>query len=341
MPAKLHNLGKNGPKVPAVGFGLMGMSYIPYGSVPSDEERFALLDRAVELGTTFWDTSDLYGDNEVLLNKWFKRTGKRSQIFLATKFGFVKNSPAYDIDSSPEYAQVACAESLETLGTDYIDLYYVHNANPSTPIEATMRALRNLKEQGKIRHIGLSSISSTTLRRAVAIAPVAAVQVDYSVFQRDIEGPTGSDILATCRELGVAIVAATPLGRGMITSTFAQGEMLGDGKDMRPAVMPRFQEANREANEKVVVQFQALADKQKCSVSQLALAWLLKQGDDIIPIPGTKRINYLEQNLASMDIELSDEDEKEIRAFAYDAAVKGTAQPAQFSGYLYRDTVEE
>ena len=165
--------------------------------------------------------------------------------------------------------------------------------------------------------------------------------MDYSVFQRDIEGPTGSDLLATCRELSIAIVVATPLGRGMITSTFAEGKSLGDEKDVRPTVMPRFQEANRVANEKIVSQFQAFADKKGCTVSQLALAWLLKQGDDIIPIPGTKRIKYLEQNWASLEVQLSDDEEKEIRAFAGEVEVKGTAQPPQFASYLYRDTVEE
>ncbi|KAF2498732.1 Aldo/keto reductase [Lophium mytilinum] len=341
MPVKLVPLGKNGPSVPQLGFGLMGMSYDSYGSIPSDEERFAILDRAYELGARFWDSSDLYGDNEVLLAKWFKRTGKRSEIFLATKFGFVKGSPSYAVNSSGEYCKTACAESLRLLEIDYIDLYYMHHANPKTPIEETMRALVELKAEGKIKHIGLSAVSSATLRRAVAIGPVDAVQVDYSPFVLEIESDVGTNILSTCRELGIAVVAAMPLGRGMITSTFAAGKPTGDEKDKRPVVMPRFQEGNRAKNIQVVSQFQAVAEKRGCTVAQLALAWLLKQGDDVIPIPGTKRLKYLEENWAAVDIKLSDEDEKEIRRFLETADIAGTALPPAFANHAYVDTAEE
>jgi aryl-alcohol dehydrogenase-like predicted oxidoreductase len=195
--------------------------------------------------------------------------------------------------------------------------------------------------EGKIKHIGLSSVSSTTLRRACKIAPVAAVQAEYSVFERGIEGPEGTDLLATCRDLGVAIVVACPLGRGMLTTTFSSGQAVGDSKDKRPAVMPRFQESNRDTNAAIVNRFKALADKKGCTVSQLALAWLLKQGDDIIPIPGTKKLRYLEENWAALGVPLSDGEEAEIRALADEAPVAGGSVPPQFASYLYRDTKEE
>ncbi|KAJ9150621.1 Aldo/keto reductase [Coniochaeta hoffmannii] len=333
-------LGKNGPAVPALGLGLMGLTYEVYGSYPNDDERFTFLDRAVELGATFWDTSDLYGDGEELIGKWFKRTGKRDQIFLATKFGYIKGSKTFETDSSAAYCKKCCDESLKRLGIDSIDLYYLHSANRNTPIEETMRALAELQAEGKIKHIGLSSVSSATLRRAVKIAPVAAVQTEYSVFDRSIEGPAGTDLLATCRELGIAVVCATPLGRGILTATFASGEAVGD-KDARGAVMPRFGKENREKNVPAVSQFKAVADKKGCTVAQLALAWLLKQGDDIIPIPGTKRVKYLEENWDSLRISLSDEEEAEIRALVGKLQIAGGSVPPAFEGFFFMDTKEE
>jgi len=343
MPAlsvPLRNLGKNGPSVPALGFGLMGMS-VAYGTSPNDEERFAILDRALDLGSTFWDSSDLYGDNEELIGRWFKRTGKRDQIFFATKFGFIKGDKTYAVDSSGEYCKKACAESLRVLGIDCVDLYYLHNANPETPIEETMRAMAELKTQGKIKHIGLSNVSSATLRRACKVAPVAAIQAEYSPFLLDVEGPISTDILATCRELGVTLIAYAPLGRGLLTSTFAQKEPVGDAKDMREAFFPRFMEANRDKNVRLVNQFKALADKKGCSTSQLSIAWLLKQGDDIIPIPGTKKIKYLEDNWGALNVRLTDEEEAEIRNYVETIEVAGGCIPAQFEGRKVTDTKEE
>ncbi|KAE9364837.1 aldo/keto reductase [Stipitochalara longipes BDJ] len=337
----LRQLGKNGPNVPAVGFGLMGLSQDVYGSVSGDEERFEILDRALAIGNTFWDTADLYGDGEELLGKWFKRTGKRDEIFLATKFGFVKGSASYEVDSSGEYCKKACDESLRLLGIDSIDLYYMHHANSKTPIEETMRALVELKKAGKIKYIGLSAISSATLRRAVKIAHVDAVQTDYSPFQREIEGPDGTVLLATCRELGVAVVCAMPLGRGMVTSTFASGQPVGDANDKRPHVMPRFMEGNKDNNVKIVSEFKVLADKKGCSVAQLALAWLLKQGEDIFPIPGTKRMNYMEENWAALEIRISAEEAAEIRGFLERVEIAGPALPPQFASYNYTDTAVE
>ncbi|KFA55146.1 hypothetical protein S40293_08678 [Stachybotrys chartarum IBT 40293] len=339
--SRVTKIGKNGLTVPVPGFGLMGLSQATYGSVPSDEERFAVLDRAHDLKLTFWDTADLYGDGEELLNKWFRHTGKRDEIFLSTKFGFTIGASGLGVDSSAAYCKKACSESLRRLGIDSIDLYYMHHANPKTPIEETMRALKELKTEGKIKYIGLSAISSNTLRRAVKIAPVDVVQLDYSPFTREIEGPEGTNLLATCRELGVTIVAAMPLGRGMITTNYAAGEALTDAQDQRAKAMPRFLEQNRTTNEKTIQQFQALADKKGCTTAQLSLAWLMKQGSDIIPIPGTKRVKYLEENWASRYIELSDEEEKEIRCFLDKAEIAGAALPEQFKDYNFTDTVEE
>ena len=195
--------------------------------------------------------------------------------------------------------------------------------------------------EGKIKHIGLSAISSTTLRRACKIAHVAAVQVEYSPFVLDIEGPAGTDLLATARSLGVAIVAAMPLGRGLLTSTFASGAAVGDSKDMRAKMMPRFQDANRAKNVKVVTEWQALAQKKGCSATQLALAWMLAQGDDIFPIPGTKKLKYVEENWKSVDVHLSADDVQEIRRFVESAELAGHYMPPQFEGYTFTDTAEE
>lgn len=201
--------------------------------------------------------------------------------------------------------------------------------------------LRPSPREGKIKHIGVSGVSSTTLRRAVKVAPVAAVQVEYSVSVLDVEGSAGTDLLATCRELDVAVVAHSPLGRGLLTSTFAAGQAFTDGKDMRARVFPRFQEANKDANIKLINEFKALADKKGCSISQLALAWVLKQGDDVIPIPGTKQLRYVEENWAALDIKLTDEDEAEIRQFVKTAEIAGGYMPKGFEGFIYRDTKEE
>jgi len=196
--------------------------------------------------------------------------------------------------------------------------------------------------EGKIKHIGLSNVSSATLKRAVKIAPVAAVQSDYSPFVLDVERASGTDLLATCRELGVALVAAMPLGRGMVTSTFAAGGGVGeDVKDRRTQVMPRFQDENRAKNVEVIRRFKALSDARGCTPAQLSLAWLLKQGNDIIPIPGTKRIKYLEENFAAVGVKLTDEDEAEIRRFVENAEVGGETVPPAFASYYFADTVEE
>ncbi|KAI0851139.1 putative aldo-keto reductase [Daldinia vernicosa] len=346
MPAKpiLRHLGKNGPLVPAIGLGLMGASYSVYGKELDDEERFKLLDRALELGETFWDTADLYGDGEEHIGKWFKRTGKRDQIFIASKCGIVKGSKTFEANSSYEYTKQGCYKSLKALGVDQIDLYYIHSVNTETPIEETMLALKELQDEGKIKYIGLSMVSAATLRRAVKIAPVAAVQTEYSVSARDIEGAEGTNLLAACRELGVAVVAATPLGRGILTADFSKNgaASFGEGEsDARSRVMPQFLAENRARNAQVVAQFGALAQKKGCTVSQLALAWLLKQGDDVFAIPGTKRIRYLEQNWDSQNVVLSDAEEKEVRAFFENNGFVGGTLPEAYKSHRFRDTKEK
>ncbi|KAI1344223.1 putative aldo/keto reductase [Xylariaceae sp. FL0016] len=321
----LRQLGKDGPIVPALGLGTMGLSFM-YGMPPSDEERFAVLDRALELGATHWDSSDWYGDSEELLGRWFKRTGKRDQIFLATKFGMVKGSPSFEIDSSAEACKKACDESLRILGVDYIDLYYMHRANVNTPIEETMRALAQLKADGKIKYIGVSEVGADTLRRACKVAQVNVVQTEYSAFERDIEGPGSGNLLAVCRELGVSVVCYSPLGRGMLTGTLNNKDSFLKEGDWR-AMLPRFSGDAHDANIRLVSQFKTLSDKKGCTLAQLAIAWLLKQGNDIIPIPGTKKLKYLEENWGALKVELSDVEEKEIRGFLEDSKVQGIRMP--------------
>ncbi|KAI1848696.1 hypothetical protein JX265_005677 [Neoarthrinium moseri] len=343
MSAQTHlrQLGKDGPLVSALGTGLMGLSVF-YGAVPSDEERFKFLDRAVEIGATFWDTAALYGDSEVLIGRWFKRSGKRNEVFLSSKFGIVMDPPmVFSYRSTGSYAKESCAKSLERLQTDYIDLFYLHHPNPETPIEETMRALAELKAEGKIKHIGLSNCSSSTIRRAVKIAPVAAVQIEYSPFVLEAENEASTNVLATCRELGIAVICYSPLGRGILTGAFSTKESLSDPKDGRAASLPWFSDGNREANAKIVEEFKQIADRHNCTTSQLSLAWLLKQGDNIIPNPGTKSIERLEENRAALDINLTDDHEKEIRAFLENAKIAGKSRPDKYKDAGWMDTKEE
>lgn len=231
-------LGKDGPLVSALGFGAMGLSF-GYGKRESDEEAFAVLDRALELGSTFWDTSDVYADNEDLLRLWFERTGKRNEVFLCSKFGVSKTG----IRSDAAYVKEACERSLQRLGVDHIDLYYCHRVDKKTPIEETVKAMAELKKEGKIRHLGLSEISASTLKRAHAVHPIAAVQMEYSAFALDIERPE-TDFLKTCRELGVAVVAYSPLGRGLLTGQLKSSDDFPAG-DFR-ATAPRYDQSDRQ-----------------------------------------------------------------------------------------------
>ncbi|KAF9566054.1 Aldo/keto reductase [Agrocybe pediades] len=319
--------------VTAIGLGLMGLS-IFYGTIPSDEERFKVLDAAVEAGCTNWDSSDFYGDSEDLLGKWFKRTGKRNEIFLATKFGITSGAP----NGKPEYVREACEKSLKRLGVDTIDLYYVHRVDQTVPIERTVSAMAELVKEGKVRYLGLSEVSSKTLRRAHAVHPISAVQIEYSPFFLDIEDEK-IGLLKTCRELGVAVVAYSPLGRGMLTGTFKSHEDIPAGDARRR--FPKFGPANFPNIVKLVEGLQEMGKKHNATASQIALAWLLAQGDDIIPIPGTKKIKYLNENLGALKIKLDPSEVAEIREIVNRAdATKGDRYPTAAMGLLFADTPE-
>ncbi|EME39885.1 hypothetical protein DOTSEDRAFT_74687 [Dothistroma septosporum NZE10] len=300
--------------VSAQGLGCMGMSfgYTSYGGY-DDEESAKVLTKAADLGITFWDTSDVYGPhtNEKLIGKWFKDTGRRKEIFLATKFGNLRNpdgSPA--VRGDKEWVHQACDESLQRLGIEQIDLYYQHRVDDKVPIEETVQAMVELKKQGKIRYLGLSECSAATLRRAYKIHPIAAAQMEFSPFALEIESEQ-TEFLKTARELGVKIVAYSPLGRGFLTGTIKSRKDL-DEKDSR-FNHPRFSEENFSSNLQLVEKLGAMAKEKGCTPGEFSLAWILAQGDDFIPIPGTKRVKYLEENAAAVKVTLSKEEEQEIR----------------------------
>lgn len=338
MPARLatRRLGRSGPAVSALGFGAMGLSGA-YGAVESDEERFKVLDRAYDLGVTSWDSADVYYDSEELLGKWFARTGKRDDIFLATKFSLSIDAMGnMSQRSDPEYVREACHRSLGRLGVGCIELYYCHRVDKVTPIEKTVEAMAQLKDDGKIRCLGLSEVSSATLRRAHAVHPISAVQIEYSPFALDIEDPE-IGLLATCRELGVAVVAYSPLGRGFMTGKYRTPDDFEEGDFRR--ISPRFSPENFPKNLRLVDQLADFARRKKCTASQLTLAWLLAQGDDIIPIPGTKKIKYVEENVDAVNVHLTDEESAEIRKAVEAAEVHGERYPAVFADSLFADTV--
>ncbi|EMD97667.1 hypothetical protein COCC4DRAFT_201204 [Bipolaris maydis ATCC 48331] len=325
-------LGRNGPQVNRLGFGLMGLS-MAYGPPKPDNERLALLDHAYELGERFWDSSDLYGDNEPLIGKWFKANpSKRADIFLATKFG-VKDGPA--LDSSPEYVKVAIEKSLERLDTPYVDLYYCHRVDQKTPIELTVKAMADLVSSGKVKYLGLSEVSSDTLRRAHKVHPIAAVQVEYSPFSLEIENEQ-TNLLKTCRELGVAVVAYSPLNRGMLTGAVKSPDDF-DETDFR-RMMPRFSKENFPKNLKIVDRIVDIAKAKSVTPGQLTLAWLMAQGDDIFPIPGTTNPKRLEENVGSVKVQLTEEEEKAIRQACDEAEVAGTRYPERMMQTCYADT---
>ncbi|KAJ7149629.1 NADP-dependent oxidoreductase domain-containing protein [Mycena filopes] len=331
MPSATRQIGSS--TFAAIGFGTMGLS-TAYGDVGSDEERFKVLDAAHAAGCTFWDTADVYADSEALLGKWFKRTGKRADIFLATKFGFM---PDYSIDGTPEHVRAAAAASFERLGVDTIDLYYLHRADARTPIEKTVGAMAELVKAGKVKHLGLSEVSASTLRRAHAVHPIAAIQVEYSPFTLDIEDPK-INLLKTARELGVKIIAYSPLGRGLLTGQYKSPDDFEDG-DFRKMV-PRYSATNFPNILKLADGLKAVGTKYNgASAGQVALAWLLAQGDDIIPIPGTKKIKYLNENIAAGAIQLSAADVQAVRDVATKAdAAQGERYPAGLVEQMFVET---
>lgn len=272
------------------------------------------------------------------MGKWFAANpDKRKKIFLATKFGFKPNADgAWDVNSSASYCKSSCADSLERLGLPYVDLFYAHRLDPDTPVEETVEAMVQLKQEGKIRFLGLSECSSESLRRAHKVHPITAVQVEYSLFSLDVESPQIA-LLKTCRELGVAVVAYSPLGRGLLSGVLRSPADL-DASDFR-RYMPRFSEENFPKNLKLVGQIEAIAKTKGCTPTQLALAWLSAQGDDIFPIPGTTRVAALKENLASLDIRLPTEEEKKVREAVEAAEVSGDRYPSFLESQLFVDTV--
>lgn len=302
---KQRSLAK-GFDVSAIGLGCMGMSEF-YG--PRDDDvSLRVLHEAIDIGVDFFDTADMYGPyhNEELIGAFLAQSQTRPKI--ATKFGIVRKPGEYrrSLDNSPDYARAACEGSLKRLGVDHIDLYYVHRINGDQDIEETIGGLSRLVEEGKIGHIGLCEVSVATLRRAHAVHPITAVQTEYSLWTREVE----ADVLPTCRALGVGFVPYSPLGRGFLTGRFQEQETLSDG-DFR-AFLPRFQAEALTTNRRIADLVINLAKRKECTPAQFCLAWLLAQGDDIVPIPGTKQIKYLRDNAAAVDVTLSDADLREI-----------------------------
>jgi aryl-alcohol dehydrogenase-like predicted oxidoreductase len=316
-----RQLGKGGLTVSGVGLGCMGMSEF-YG--PGDEaESIATIHRALDLGVDFLDTADVYGPytNEELVGRAIR--GRRDEVMLATKFGNVRGPEGQwvGIDGSPEYVRTACEGSLRRLGVETIDLYYQHRVDIRTPIEETVGAMARLVEEGKIRFLGLSEAGVQTLRRAAAVHPIAALQTEYSLWSRDPE----EEILPTCRELGIGFVAYSPLGRGFLTGQIRRPEDLAPDDFRRNA--PRFQGENFQKNLDLVRKIEEIAARKRCLPAQLALAWVLAQGKDIVPIPGTKHRKYLEQNVAAVEIELTPEDLRELDEAAPPGVAAGTRYP--------------
>ncbi len=322
---KARTLGRSGLSVSALGLGCMGMSEF-YGAA-DEAEAIATIHRALELGVTFLDTADVYGPhtNEQLVGRAI--AGRRDDLVLATKFGLVRDPDdpnARGIDGSPDYVRRACEASLARLAVDHIDLYYQHRVDPQTPIEETVGAMATLVAEGKVRYIGLSEAGPQTLRRASAVHPITALQSEYSLWSRDPE----DEILATCRELGIGFVAYSPLGRGFLSGAIRSIDDL-DADDYRRS-SPRFQGENFQRNLELVAVVEELARDKGCAPAQLALAWVLAQGDDVVPIPGTKRRERLEENVAAVEIALSRDELTRI-----DAAIP-TAAGARYNEQMMR-----
>jgi len=315
-----RELGKKGLTVSAMGLGCMGMSEF-YGT-GDEKESIAVIHRALDLGIDFLDTADMYGrgHNEELVGKAI--SGIRDQVIIATKFAVLRGSDGSftGISGKPEYVRSACEGSLLRLGTDVIDLYYQHRVDPEIPIEETVGAMADLVSEGKVRYLGLSEAGSENIRKANAVHPISALQSEYSLWSRDIE----SEVLPVCREIGVGLVPYSPLGRGFLTGRFKKTEDIQTPGDARMERFPRFRGENFQQNLKLVERVEELAAEKGCKPSQLALAWVLAQGKDMSPIPGTKRISYLEENVKSLDVSLTPEDLAKIDELFPEGAAAGT-----------------
>jgi len=326
-----RQLGRNGPQVSALGLGCMGMSEF-YGAT-DETEALATLDLALERGVTLLDTADAYGPhrNEELLGRALR--GRREQVFLASKFGLVRSADptARGVNGRPEYVRQAVEGSLRRLGVEHLDLYYQHRVDPKVPIEETVGAMAELVQAGKVRYLGLSEASSATLIRAQRVHPIAALQSEFSLWSRD---PQEHGVLATCRELGVALVAYSPLGRGFLTGALkSPADFAAD--DYR-RLSPRFQGENFQRNLELVERVRALASAKGVTPGQLALAWVLAQGEDIVPIPGTRRRGYLLENLAALEVQLSAAEGAELARLFTPEQVAGTRYPAAWMQLVER-----
>ncbi|XP_043722957.1 probable aldo-keto reductase 4 [Telopea speciosissima] len=322
-------LGSQGLEVSAQGLGCMGMSAF-YGSPKPEEDMIALIHHAINTGITFLDTSDVYGPhtNEILLGKALK--GKREKVELATKFGNKISDGKWEIRGDPAYVRAACEDSLKRLQLDCIDLYYQHRIDTGVPIEITMGELKKLVEEGKIKYIGLSEASASTIRRAHAVHPITAVQLEWSLWTRDSE----EEIIPTCRELGIGIVAYSPLGRGFLSSgpKFVESLPMNDSRKIHP----RFQPENVEHNKLIFEQVNEMATKKGCTPGQLALAWVHHQGSDVCPIPGTTKIDNLSQNIGALSVKLMPEEMAQLESLAL--GVKGERYPSTVSTWKNSET---